>query len=171
MKRVFLFFAFVAALATMQVLLYLTVPMLPEQIASKFGYGGTVNDYMSRDVYQIFFHLLSLFMPLFVVFMLGVLPRGKPSSINMPNRDYWLGPERRAATLGMLLDHSLVFGILLTAFLAVLHLLMIEANRHQPPRMNSAYFLPALGLYLLCIGLWSFSLVRSFRRPDAASRR
>ena len=47
-----------------------------------------------------------------MVLSMAVLPRMMTSAINIPNRDYWLAPARREATLRYIEAHAYWLGSL-----------------------------------------------------------
>ena len=71
---------------------------LPDQVASHFGPGNAANGFMTRDGYLVFMLFFTLVLPLFLAAMVGLLPRMRPNSINLPNREHWLDPMRREGT-------------------------------------------------------------------------
>lgn len=72
---------------------------LPDPMPSHFDAAGQVNDEMSLFAYyslMIVLHLVMLVLFPILGAFLKVIPN---SLINVPNRDYWLAPERRDSTL------------------------------------------------------------------------
>lgn len=85
------------------------------------------------------------------------------SGINLPNRDYWLSPERRGETYRVFFAAGLWLAALQVLLMLGLYLLVVEANASQPPRMSDAVWLLGGG-YLLAIGVLIYLLVRRFSR-------
>ena len=141
-----------------------TTGQLPAQVASHFGAGGGANGSMGRTAYLIFMLAFAVGLPLLMVLSMAVLPRMMTSAINIPNRDYWLAPARREATLRYIEAHAYWLGSLMTVFIAAIHLLLIEANATQPPRLPGAPFALLLGSFLVVLGLWMVTLIAHFRR-------
>ena len=94
--------------------------------------------------------------------MIEALPVAR---INLPDRDHWLAPERRAETLAALSARSIGFAALLTVFLCFVHWLVVRANRLQPPRLDESSFIVGLMLFALAAAVWLALLVMRFRRP------
>ena len=84
--------------------------------------------------------------------------------INLPNKDYWLDPARRPQARALLRVRLDAFGVALFGFLLAVNLLLIQANRVSPPRLDLRGFFPALGGFLAFSVAWSVSLHRAFRR-------
>jgi serine/threonine-protein kinase len=89
---------------------------LPERVATHFNGSGEPNGWMSRSANQMSMLIFGLVFPLFVVvfcFAARFLPAGL---INLPDKDYWLAPERRGETFNYLVGHSLWFSRLAVCF-------------------------------------------------------
>ena len=137
---------------------------LPERVASHFGAAGAANGYMTRDAYRIFMLAFGFGVPLLVVALIGWLPRLAPNLINIPNRDYWLAPERRAATLAALDGCALWLGCLLTAMAGAVHWLIIRANAVNPPRLENGLLITLLAAFVVGLVCWIVVLLRRFRK-------
>ena len=110
---------------------------------------------------------MQLLLPLpAMVLSMAVLPRLSPKSINLPNREYWLDPARRDTTLRYIEAHACWLGSLMTVFIAAIHLLLIEANATQPPRLPGALFATLLAAFLAALALWMVTLIMHFRRRN-----
>jgi hypothetical protein len=137
---------------------------LPERVASHFNAAGLANGYMTRNAYRIFMLAFGFGVPLLVVALVGWLPRLAPNLINIPNRDYWLAPERRVATLAALDGCALWLGCLLTALAGGVHWLVIRANAVEPPRLENGLFVTLLGAFVAGLVCWIIVLLRRFRK-------
>jgi hypothetical protein len=137
---------------------------LPARVASHFDFQGRPNDFMGRTGYLFF---MAGFGCLFPGLMPGIalFLRRTRAKLNLPNRDYWLAPERRDETYAYFFRHSLWFAVLSLAFVAGLHQLVIEANAVQPPHLSNSGIGALAGLFLAGIVAWSISLVVHFSRP------
>jgi uncharacterized membrane protein len=155
---------FVLALVVAAVVIGVTTDQLPVQIASHFGAGGAPNGWMTRSGYLLFIFAFAIGIPLLVVLSMSVLPRVMDKAINIPNRDYWLDPARREETLRYLESHAYWLGSLIVVFIAAIHLLLIEANRTQPPHLPGVLFGTMLATFLAAMGIWTFTMILRFRR-------
>lgn len=137
---------------------------LPEVVASHFGPGGQADGFMTRTGYVTF--MLVILLGAAALFwglpkLLRVLPT---ASFNLPNRDYWLAPERRDATLDDMERRLRWFACALLVFLAYVHYLVVQANAVQPPVLpERAFFLGMAGLVAAVIA-WAVAFIRRFRR-------
>lgn len=145
--------------------LYATRYRLPPFLASHFAGDGRANGFMPRDGYLALMAAIILFVPLLMAMVTGSLSRLGPDRINLPNKDYWLAPARRQATLEALQAHSLWFGSGLAGFLGAVHGLVVKANAATPPAMDPVAIGLALAGFIGWSLLWTVVLLRRFRRP------
>ena len=145
----------------------------PPTMAVHFGLGGRANGYMDRVKFIVLGSFLSFMLPTFIVTMVGVMPRVLPlSMLSLPNKQYWLSPERREQTLDAMLWFGLWLGCLVQGFLMTVDIGIYRANLVQPPVLNAAGVavgLPSL-LFVLAIVVWGVALARSFAMPRANLR-
>ena len=143
-----------------------TTDQLPAQLASHFAAGGAATGWMSRRGYLLFMLVFAVIIPLVIVASMSLLPRVSDKAINLPNRDYWLGPRQREATFGFLTAHACWLGSLMIVFIIGIHFMLIAANATQPPRLPTQPFITLLVAFLLGIAIWAATLVRRFRRTN-----
>lgn len=155
---------FALALVVVPALVYATSAGLPEQVATHFGLGGVPNGWMPRTGYVAFILAFTTLLPLVVVATSGLVPSLTMSSRMVGNRDYWLAPPRREATLGFLASHACWMGIVLTLFLGGVHLLVVQANARTPPQLAQAPLFVLLAALLVAIALWVIALKLRFRQ-------
>lgn len=159
-KRSLLFLAFVACAATF---VWLTSLALPDLVASHFGSSGTANGFMPRAIYIFFMLAFVIGLPVLLVFATS-FAIGHPSArINLPNRDYWLAPERRDETILVLRAGIMWFGTLLVAFLCYAHWLVVLANESQPAHLDESWFVGGLAVFVVATLVWLTVLLGRFR--------
>ena len=141
-----------------------SAPLLPERVASHFGFEGEPDGWMSRSACLAFMAVFGIVFPLVLPAIFIWVQRLPASVINIPNRDYWLSAERRQTTNAFLLHHALWLSCLQVGLVIVLHALVVEANRQTPPRLSNAVWV-LLGLFLAGVFAWVWGLVRRFRTP------
>ena len=86
-----------------------------------------------------------------------------PQLIDLPNKQYWLAPERRAATLDSLSSMGLPFAFALVVFLCFVHWLVLKANAVQPAQLAEVPLLVGLAVLGVATLLWLLALFRRFR--------
>ncbi|HKT72089.1 MAG TPA: DUF1648 domain-containing protein [Steroidobacteraceae bacterium] len=145
------------------VLVLFSSQRLPDIVASHFDSAGRPNGSMPRATYVGCMLLFTVGLPLLVVFSSRRALRNPHARINVPHAQFWLGHERRASTVGYIMDAMAVFGSLLVTFLAYVNWLVVRANAESPPLLPSAWFLCGLGAFFLATLVWIVRLVGHFR--------
>ncbi len=134
-------------------------------MASHFDGAGRPNGFQSRDGFVAFCALM-LFMTLVVFGGLGAVFRKIPSKwFNLPNRDYWLAPERRDETLDALSAQMEWFGVASLGLYLFVIQMVLETNQTSEPGLDSSSMFVVLGLYLLFSAVWTTRLFLRYRKP------
>lgn len=154
---------FLILLAGAAAFVWLTSRFLPEVVASHFGASGVANGFMPRALYLRFTLVLVVALPLAVVFLPTLALSHPKARINVPNREYWLAPERRAETIAFLRRHMRRFGSMLVVFLCYVHWLVTRANDVIPPTLSSAWLIGGLVVFVGSLIAWTVVLLGRFR--------
>lgn len=140
-------------------------PLLPDTVASHFGGSGQPDGWSSKQsfitVYAVTVAVLGgIFLA--IAFAIPKLPK---TWVNVPNRDYWLAPERGSESLAAITATLLWLGNATLAFtIAVMHLTFL-VNLGQRPGLGSIFFW-LLGVYLAgAIGTAVWMAVRFKKAP------
>jgi hypothetical protein len=144
--------------------IWLSSASLPAVVASHFGASGAANGSMPRGLYVRFMLAFAMGVPLVLV-VLSRVAIGSGASINLPNRDYWLAPERREQTVSYLHTHLDRFSAVLVVFLCYVHWLVVRANQAQPPQLSNRAMVAGLAAFLVFALIWTRLLLRRFRNP------
>ncbi len=143
---------------------WFTASSLPQVVASHFGASGAANDFMPRGTYVALMLVLIVGVPL----LLGLLPAALAgeggSKLNIPNREYWLAPERRESTVAFVRSHGQWFAAAVALFLSYVHWLVVQANKLQPPALSTAGITTGLVVFFLLLAVWLGILYARFRR-------
>jgi uncharacterized membrane protein len=119
-------------------------PRLPETLASHFGKAGSVNAWQTKTVF-FSMELAIIVLAVVVSFSIPRVIAAMPvSMINLPQKQFWLSPDRREDTLAYIRTWTAWLGCALLAFLLFVMELVFRANLHSPPQLNMAAFVPAL---------------------------
>ena len=156
--------AFLLVLVIAGGFVWLTSGDLPPVVASHFGPGGTANGFVGKGTYISLMLAVVVAVPALIAFtgqLVRILP---PQLVNLPNKQYWLAPQRRAATLKSLSSMGLPFAFALVVFLCFVHWLVVQANAVQPASLPEAPLFVGLGVFGLVTVLWLFVLFRRFGR-------
>lgn len=155
-------FIALVVVAVIQTIVY--YPQLPQRLASHFDAQGRPNGWMSREAFfGIHLGIVALLVVSFLVLPTRLrLFRYRTWSI--PNREYWLAPERINETMQRLGEQMLRCGSVSAAFMILVTQLAVEANLNPPPLLSSAITWLLVG-YFVYIGYWLYRLLCSFRLP------
>ena len=144
-------------------LVWLSGAALPDVVAAHFGASGAADGFMSRQQYRVLMTLLVGIVPVAITLVSALASMRAGALLNLPNRQYWLAPERRASTLAYLATHTAWLASAVTVFICYVHVLVVLANKRTPPQLPSlALLLGAVGLFAT-IAVLVLLLVRRFR--------
>lgn len=139
-------------------------PSLPEQVATHFNAIGEADGWMSRTQHVTYFTLIGVGLPLFLIgicFATRFLPS---SSLNVPNAAYWRSKENYPRACEILLQWSVWISVATLIWLGMLHYQLIDANRTQPPSLNTQNLIVITAIYLGCILIAVVGLLSKYRR-------
>ena len=142
-------------------------PQLPDIVPAHFNGSGQVDSEMTKSGFCLLIAGIQL-MTLVGLPLLGSILKQLPDSlVNMPNREYWLAPERREASLAvnyqMLLATAWLTGVLMMVIFELSAQVAMKRRTGIHPEMWIA-----LAVYLVLVfGMcgWSFYW---FRLPEKA---
>ena len=116
-------------------------PLMPDQMACHFDMAGNVNGWQSKSMfYGIFYGSLAIvffscFLP---ALLMGKLPH---NMINLPNKSYWLAPERRESTMNSVASFMMELGcvvLVLEFFIMQMVFRSNAASSYQLPKYSMA---------------------------------
>jgi len=145
-----------------------TAPGLPALVATHFNTAGYPNAFASRSGYTRFMLALGVLLPAAVVALLTIV-YSRADDFKLPNRDYWLAPERIGATRALLIVHGVWFGSLLVSMVCFVHWLVLGAHRKVPPQLSNPLAQAGLLVFFLIAAGWIVVLLLAFRRPRGES--
>jgi uncharacterized membrane protein len=141
-----------------------TASQLPPMVASHFDAAGQPNAFMARSGYIRFILCVAIGLPVTIVVILAVV-YSRATDLKLPNKEYWLAPQRLDRTRAFLVAHGVWFGSLLVALVCCVHWLELGANRLQPPHLSNQTFAVVLLAFLIATAVWIAALMFAFRRP------
>ena len=157
-------FFFFAILATGLLQCIHDFPLLPERMASHFGASGAANGWMSKSQFLTLYAIV-LLPAIFLEFWLPRKLAATPEkNLNLPNKQYWLAPERRAETFAYFETFFAWFGC---AFLLVMVSAMglaMRANFVDPPHMPTGPIVSVLAGFTIFIVVGIAAMVRRFSK-------
>ena len=142
------FFSFLAAGAAF---VWWTSGGLPAIVASHFVASGAANGVMPRGPFVASMLALVVLVPA-LLYSIGWLSARIPTRfVNLPNKQYWLAPERRDATLVSLGRFGVWAGYATLAMLCILHWFVVRANARQPPHLEQAPLVALVAVYFVAL--------------------
>jgi uncharacterized membrane protein len=142
-----------------------TSAQLPARMATHFGSGGQANGWSARETYVGVMIAVVVGVPLLLLAVMAWLPRTGVCVGKLPNRDYWLAPQRRAQTFDRLATLASVAGCLLVVFLTAVHFIVIDANASPRPALPTAPFVTVMLAFAVAMIAWALAYTYGFRRP------
>jgi uncharacterized membrane protein len=143
---------------------------LPEVVASHFNARGVPNGWQTKSAFfsvVIGVSVLAAVLGFGIPRLIMLLP---PEYINLPNKGYWLAPERRADTMDFLNGYFAWFGCALFAVVLLTINFAVQANLHPDRRPD------ATPVWFVLAGFLTFAILgtaRVFKRfgppPDKFS--
>lgn len=163
MKALQTIFTVLIITAIVQTIYY--YPRIPNVVASHFDGLGDPDGWSSKAVFfGIYAAVLLITIVVFVVIpnrFINLSGKG----LKIPNKNYWLAPERQHDTLQFFRTHFMYFGIVNILLAIFVIQLVIQANFKEQPRLDSA-IMWALALYFIFVIGWLIRFFLKFRRTS-----
>jgi uncharacterized membrane protein len=141
-------------------------PLLPERLASHFNAAGMPNGWMTKTQF-IWMYAIVLLPALAIEFWVSRKIAGKPDAqLNLPNKEYWLAPERRAETFAYFDRFCAWYGC---AFLFVVVFAMglaMRANLDYPPMLPTGPILTDVVGFVVFNVVAIVTMIRRFSLPQ-----
>jgi uncharacterized integral membrane protein len=141
---------------------------LPEVVASHFNGRGAANGWQTKSAFftaLVGVSALAAVVGFGIPSIIAALP---PQYINLPNKGYWLAPERAAETMEFLTSHFAWFGCALFLLIILTFDYAVQFNLRpgNPPAPTRLFF--ALGGFLLFAMVSTARIFKRFGRPPQA---
>ena len=144
-------------------------PRLPAIVASHFDRHGFANGLQNKQRFFEIFGEMTL-LSAFLVFGVPTIVIAMPSRlINLPNKEYWLGPEQRAASMQFLNAWLAWFGCTVYAVIILSFDYAVQTNLHAPHGPDPARLWYTLIAFLAFTLVWTIRLFGRFGRPSGNS--
>jgi uncharacterized membrane protein len=139
-------------------------PLLPAKLASHFGPDGRADGWMAKLDFVIFHLVMTTLLALLFGGMGALMHKIPNDAINLPNKEYWLAPERREQTLRQFSKEMSVFGIACLAFLFAVIQTVILSNLAGKNQLGPLFFVYFIG-FLLFTAHWAVQLTKRYKLP------
>ena len=134
---------------------------MPEVVASHFNARGAPNGWQTKTAFFGFFVAVTV-LSVVIGFGLSAIIVAIPIRlINLPNKDYWLSPAHRGATLEFLKSYFAWFSCAIYLMMIVVFDYAVQSNLHpkNPPATSHLWY--TLAGFLAFVVVW---LIRMFAR-------
>ena len=140
-------------------------PLLPDRLASHFNAAGMPNGWMSKTQF-LWVYALALIPALAIEFWVSRKIASKPDAqLNLPNKEYWLAPERRAETFAYFESFCAWYGCAFLFVIAFAMRLAMRANFDSPPMLPTGPILTdVVGFFVFNIAA-VILMLRRFSSP------
>ena len=138
---------------------------LPPRVATHFDASGNPDGWMTRDSALVTY--IGIVALLAIVFVgIGPLIRRFPADmVNVPDKEYWLAPERREETYRKIGDAMALLGLLALALVIGIHELSFRANLLPQPHLGNTAWI-AMFVFLVGELVWVVRFLASWSVPD-----
>lgn len=139
-------------------------PLLPTSMASHFNGAGEPDEWMEKRVFLVFEGILVCVLLSEFLGLPWLIERMPDRLINLPNKAYWLSPERRSRAFEIFRTYFQWFGIaLLTLLICVSHL-VFRANITRTELDKSIWLF--LAGYFVFVVIWLVKFILVFKRTS-----
>ena len=143
---------------------------LPEVIESHFNGRGEPNGWQRKSAFLEFF-LGANVIVIVVAFGVPRIIKALPVElINLPNKRYWLSPERSAETLDVLSASFGWFGCALYGLMLFVVNYSIQSSLHPSQRPNPSTMWIAMVAFGAFVIIWSVRMILHFVRTTGGGR-
>jgi len=131
-------------------------------MASHFAASGAANGWTTKTQFLVTYAVV-LLPALFVEFRLHrKIARTPNKKLNLPNKQYWLAPERRAETFAYFEMFCAWFGCALLLLEVFAMGLAMRANFQSPPRMPTGPIVSAIVAFVAFAVISVVTMLRRF---------
>ena len=144
-------------------------PLMPEHMAAHFRADGFPNGWQRRESFFLLTIFVSASSAVVTFFAPWQIASKADARIHLPNRDYWLAPERRESTMRYIASTMSWFGCALLFVLISGTLLVLRANLAPDHRFNSEAMILVMVAFLFSLMCLMLGFVRHFQRVSTLS--
>lgn len=129
---------------------------------------GAGHKALPRDQHMLLMMGVALWCPWLATRGALWLARAYPAGLNLPNKDFWLMPERREATLAWLREQCFLLGLGVLLVFATLHYTSLQPAQPGWPALPAALLMAGGAALVLGFAAWVIRLHRRFAFLPAA---
>jgi hypothetical protein len=137
---------------------------LPPKVASHFSFQGNADCWMAKTLFVLSEAGLLLGMACVQILLDLLIYRAPPRFFSLPNRDYWLAPERRAETNRVISGYMAWLFVATLLFLTAMYEFCYQVSLGHPDAMRLG--MPwLLVVYAGVATVWVRRLFKQFSKP------
>ncbi len=138
-------------------------PQLPENVATHFNVSGEVDGWSSKQGWLIFQIILLAIFSILTFGLTKLMKKTDDDFINLPNKKYWLAPERRNETFAIIQQQFDWIGVALFGLLNVIIFDTATATLGRSQTLSNLFWLYLLA-FVGFIGIWVFTFCQRFKK-------
>ncbi len=138
-------------------------PILPAVIASHFNGAGEPDGWMSKPSFYVFEFVILVFIIAEMSLLPWLVEKMPNSFLNLPNKEYWLAPERRPYAFEIFRTYFQWFSIVLLFLFVCVNQLVFIANLKRQPLGSAIWAI--LVVYLTFVVIWLIKFILAFKKP------
>lgn len=139
----------------------------PDRVATHFNGLGKPDGWMQRDSATLMMIAFQTLLPVIFIGIAYLIHRFPSGMINIPNRQFWLDPERREESLAFVSRTTGLFSLAISLFLSGMNHLTFRANQ-EGSGLNLTGFWVLMGSFLIFTIGWIAVLSLRFQVPKHA---
>jgi len=140
-------------------------PLLPDRVASHFGPSGNANGWMTKPQFLLTYALMLVPALVLEFWMPRRIARTGEDRFRLPNKDYWLAPERRDETFAYFEKFFAWYGCAFLALEVFAMGLAMRANLETPLKLPTAPIVSAIVAFALFNLVGVLAMFRRFSKP------
>jgi len=144
---------------------------LPDVVASHFNGRGVPNGWQTKSAFFMVFAGVSALAAVIGFVIPRIISAMPPQLINLPNKQYWLSPERLAETQAFLNNYFAWFGCAVFLVIILTFDYAIQSNLHPQNRPDVSRMWYILAGFLAFVVVWIIRIMTKFLRPPQDSLR
>ncbi|RMD51301.1 MAG: DUF1648 domain-containing protein [Ignavibacteria bacterium] len=159
----FILWATVAAAIVQSIYFY---PHLPNEVAVHFNASGQADNFSSKLSANIFQIGIVCFIAILFGGISYFITRAKDDFINLPNKEYWLAPERRNETIAYLIKFTNWSGVITNIFLLLVFQQVTNTNIAGKSYMDKSFWFIFISFMIVMIGMSIYLVFRFSRKKN-----
>lgn len=136
----------------------------PDTVPTHFNTQGIPDSWIDKNSNLILWVGMYLVMTALFSLIPLIIRKTPLKYINLPNKQYWLAPEKKDNTIQNVSDMLFQFGAVLNIFFIVLRFIVFRAVSYREYKLNTTSMFILLGMYSLYIIWWLVKFYRQFTR-------